>query len=42
MALNLKILWLTVFRALKREGIQTEGHAAMSKFEGPREASDEL
>lgn len=34
LALDLKILWLTVAQVLKREGISAEGHATMPEFEG--------
>jgi len=30
--LDLKILWLTVFKVFKREGISAEGHATMPSF----------
>ncbi|GGM13495.1 sugar transferase [Deinococcus aerophilus] len=33
-ALDIKILWLTVKKVFKREGISAEGEATMSKFEG--------
>jgi lipopolysaccharide/colanic/teichoic acid biosynthesis glycosyltransferase len=33
--LDLKILWLTIRKVLKREGISSAGEATMSKFEGP-------
>ena len=32
--LDLKILWLTLIKVLKREGISAEGHVTMSKFMG--------
>lgn len=32
--LDLKILWLTVLKVLKREGISQQGHATMEKFRG--------
>jgi len=32
--LDLKILWLTVLKVLKREGIAQEGHATMPEFMG--------
>ncbi len=32
--LDLRILWLTVLRVLKRDGIAAQGHATMPKFEG--------
>ena len=31
--LDLKILWLTVVKVLKREGIRAPGHATMSRFD---------
>lgn len=34
LALDLKILWLTVKSVLRREGISAEGHETMPKFEG--------
>jgi sugar transferase EpsL len=34
--LDLKILWMTVVKVLKREGISAEGHATMPRFEGSR------
>lgn len=33
--LDLKILWFTIRKVLKREGISSAGEATMSKFEGP-------
>nr|WP_224746017.1 sugar transferase [Neiella litorisoli] len=32
--LDLKIIWLTVLKVIKRDGISGEGEATMSKFEG--------
>lgn len=34
LALDIKILWLTVSKVLKREGISAEGEATMPRFEG--------
>jgi len=34
LSLDLKILWLTVLKVLKREGIAQEGHATMPEFMG--------
>lgn len=34
LSLDLRILWLTVLRVLKRDGIAAQGHATMPKFEG--------
>ncbi|WP_292654778.1 sugar transferase [Nitratifractor sp.] len=34
--LDLKILWLTVLKVFKREGISQEGEATMEKFKGSR------
>ncbi|MCH9646992.1 MAG: sugar transferase [Deltaproteobacteria bacterium] len=33
-ALDLKIIWLTVVKVLRREGITAQGHASMPEFEG--------
>jgi lipopolysaccharide/colanic/teichoic acid biosynthesis glycosyltransferase len=33
-SLDLKILWMTAVKVLKREGISQEGHATMPKFTG--------
>lgn len=33
-ALDLKILWLTIARVFKSEGISQEGHVTMEKFKG--------
>jgi len=33
--LDLKILWFTIRKVFKREGISSAGEATMSKFEGP-------
>ncbi len=35
LALDLKILWMTVVTVLKREGISAEGEATMTEFMGP-------
>ncbi len=35
--LDLKIIWLTLIRVLKSEGISEEGHETMSKFTGKKE-----
>jgi len=32
--LDIKILWLTVWKAIKREGISQPGHATMEEFKG--------
>jgi lipopolysaccharide/colanic/teichoic acid biosynthesis glycosyltransferase len=32
--LDIKIIWLTVWKAVKREGINQEGHATMEEFKG--------
>jgi sugar transferase EpsL len=32
--LDIKILWLTVWKAVKREGISQPGHATMEEFKG--------
>lgn len=37
LSLDLKILFLTVLKIIKREGISMEGQATMSKFLGPEE-----
>jgi len=34
MALDVQILWKTIFKVLQREGIHSDGEATMSKFEG--------
>lgn len=34
--LDCKILWLTLFAVVKREGISQEGHVTMEKFRGKR------
>lgn len=36
LALDLKILWLTVLKVLKREGISAQGEATMPRFEGAK------
>jgi len=35
--LDAKVLALSVWRVLRREGVSAEGHATMPRFEGPRE-----
>jgi lipopolysaccharide/colanic/teichoic acid biosynthesis glycosyltransferase len=37
LALDLKILWLTVVKVVKREGISAAGHATMPEFRGAGE-----
>lgn len=37
--LDIKILWLTLVKVLKREGISAEGHATMPEFKGNRKIS---
>lgn len=32
--LDMKILWMTVLKVLKREGVNEQGHATMTKFKG--------
>ncbi len=32
--MDIKILWMTIIRVLKGEGISQKGHATMEKFEG--------
>jgi sugar transferase EpsL len=32
--LDIKILWLTLFKVLRRDGISQDGHATMSEFIG--------
>ena len=32
--LDMKILWLTLLKVLKRKGISQNGHATMEKFKG--------
>jgi lipopolysaccharide/colanic/teichoic acid biosynthesis glycosyltransferase len=34
--LDIKILWMTVIKVIKREGISQEGHATMEKFMGSK------
>ena len=34
--LDFKVFWLSVWRALRREGVAAEGHATMPRFEGAR------
>lgn len=34
--LDIKILWLTVLKTLKREGISAQGHATMPEFKGQK------
>jgi lipopolysaccharide/colanic/teichoic acid biosynthesis glycosyltransferase len=38
--LDLKILWLTLWKVLRREGISAEGHATMPPFSGSGERGD--
>jgi sugar transferase EpsL len=38
--LDLKILWLTLLKVLKREGISAEGHATMPPFRGTQETTE--
>jgi len=38
--LDLKILWLTLWKVLRREGISAEGHATMPPFGGSGERGD--
>jgi len=33
-ALDMKILWMTLFKVFKREGVSAEGHVTMPKFGG--------
>ncbi|UWR20816.1 sugar transferase [Sulfitobacter pontiacus] len=35
-ALDLKIIWLTIYKVIKRDGISGEGNVTMSKFTGGR------
>jgi lipopolysaccharide/colanic/teichoic acid biosynthesis glycosyltransferase len=37
LALDLRILWLTLDRVLRRDGISAEGHATMEPFHGNKE-----
>ncbi len=37
LTLDLKILWLTVFQVLSRQGVSQEGHATMEEFQGGSE-----
>lgn len=39
--LDLKILWLTVWRVLKRDGISADGEATMPRFRGSASADGE-
>jgi lipopolysaccharide/colanic/teichoic acid biosynthesis glycosyltransferase len=39
-ALDIKILWLSVWKVLKRDGISAEGAATMHKFTGSNEKSN--
>jgi lipopolysaccharide/colanic/teichoic acid biosynthesis glycosyltransferase len=32
--LDLKILWMTLFQVLRRDGISAEGHVTMPEFKG--------
>ena len=41
MWLDLKILWLTLVQVIKREGINSEGHATMPKFKGTGSATND-
>jgi sugar transferase EpsL len=38
--LDLKILWITLVKVLKREGISAEGHATMPPFRGNQETTE--
>jgi sugar transferase EpsL len=38
--LDLKILWITLVKVLKREGISAEGHATMPPFMGTEETTE--
>ena len=38
--LDLKILWLTLWKVLRREGISADGHATMPPFRGSGERGD--
>lgn len=40
LSLDLKILYLTVIKVLKRDGISAEGMATMSEFEGTKETDE--
>jgi sugar transferase EpsL len=35
--LDARVLMLSIWRVLRREGVSAEGHATMPRFEGPRE-----
>lgn len=35
--LDLRILWMTIVKVLKRDGINAEDHASMQRFTGKRE-----
>jgi hypothetical protein len=37
LALDLRILWLTVLAVLRRDGVSAEGHATMPWFHGTKE-----
>jgi len=37
--LDFKILWLTLVKVVKREGISADGHATMPKFKGSKDLS---
>lgn len=37
--LDLRILWMTVFKVFQREGISQDGHATMPRFSGSEEQS---
>lgn len=41
LALDLRILWLTVLKVLQREGISAAGEATMPRFTGSRRNADE-
>ena len=38
--LDLKILWLTLWKVLRREGVSADGHATMPPFRGSGERGD--
>jgi len=37
--LDIKILWLTALKVIKRDGVNQQGHVTMTKFEGSRSYS---
>src|SRR5436305_621829 len=37
--LDLKILWMTLIKVLKRDGVRAENHATMPEFMGTRDSS---